>query len=64
VIATGGAAQTSPVNGRVPVESRPDLIHSAGNTLFTSGTLGRYSKMLNTVMEHPAGLYESGVNTP
>ncbi len=64
VIATGGAAQTSPVNGRVPVESRPDLIQSARDTLFTSGSLGRYSKMLNSVLEHPAGLYESGVNTP
>jgi NADH-quinone oxidoreductase subunit G len=64
VIATGGAAQTSPVNGRVPVESRPELIQSARNTLFTSGSLGRYSKMLNSVLEHPAGLYESGVNTP
>jgi NADH-quinone oxidoreductase subunit G len=64
VIATGGAAQTSPVNGRVPVESRPELIHSAGDTLFTSGSLGRYSKMLNSVMEKPGALFESGVSTP
>ena len=56
VIAAGGAAQTSPVNGRVPVESRPDLIRSAGDTLFTSGTLGRYSRILNAVMERRAGL--------
>ena len=40
---TGGAAQTMPVNGRVPVASRPDLIQSARDTLFTSGTLGPYS---------------------
>ena len=39
-IATGGAAQTMPVNGRVPVERRPDLMQSAHNSLFTSGTLG------------------------
>jgi NADH-quinone oxidoreductase subunit G len=58
VIATGGAAQTMPVNGRVPASSRPDLIRSAGDTLFTSGTLGRYSKMLNQVMEAPGKLYE------
>ncbi len=64
IIATGGAAQTSPVNGRVPLESRPELIQSARDTLFTSGSLGRYSKMLNSVMERQAGLYESGVNTP
>src|SRR5204862_4295319 len=50
-IDTGGAARTMPVNGRVPVESRPDLIRSAHDNLFTSGTLGRYSKMLNSVLE-------------
>lgn len=50
-IDTGGAARTMPVNGRVPVESRPDLIRSAHDDLFTSGTLGRYSKMLNSVLE-------------
>ena len=64
IIATGGAAQTSPVNGRVRLESRPELIQSARDTLFTSGSLGRYSKMLNSVLERQAGLYESGVNTP
>ena len=64
IIATGGAAQTSPVNGRVPVESRPELIQSARDTLFTSGSLGRYSKMLNSVLERQSRLYESGVNTP
>jgi NADH-quinone oxidoreductase subunit G len=46
-----GAQQTMPVNGRVGVESRPDLIWSAHDTLFTSGTLGRYSKILNSVIE-------------
>jgi len=58
VIATGGAAQTAPVNGRVPVESRPDLIESARDTLFTSGTLGRYSPRLNSVLEAPGALYD------
>jgi NADH-quinone oxidoreductase subunit G len=51
VIATGGAAQTLPVNGRVPVENRPDLVRSDHNGLFSSGTLGRYSKVLNSVVE-------------
>jgi NADH-quinone oxidoreductase subunit G len=50
-IATGGAAQTMPLNGRIPVESRPDLVHSDHNGLFASGTLGRYSKVLNSVIE-------------
>jgi NADH-quinone oxidoreductase subunit G len=51
VIATGGAAQTRPVNGRIPVESRPELAHSDHNGLFASGTLGRYSRVLNSVVE-------------
>jgi NADH-quinone oxidoreductase subunit G len=59
VIATGGAAATAPVNGRVNVESRPELIRSFGDTLFTSGSLGRHSKILNTVPEAPGKLYES-----
>ena len=58
VVATGGAAQTTPVNGRVPVTVQPDLIRSSGDTLFTSGTLGRYSKMLSSVLEAPGSLYK------
>ncbi len=57
VLATGGAAQTAPVNGRVPVSSRPELIQSARDTLFTSGTLGRYCKKLNSTLEAPGALY-------
>lgn len=57
VIETGGAAATAPVNGPVRFESRPELIRSAGNTLFTSGTLGRFSGMLNGVLEAPGALY-------
>jgi NADH-quinone oxidoreductase subunit G len=38
-------------------EPRPDLIRSAGDTLFTSGTLGRYSKVLGSLTEAPGGLY-------
>ncbi|HEX4168482.1 MAG TPA: NADH-quinone oxidoreductase subunit NuoG [Bryobacteraceae bacterium] len=57
VIETGGAAPTAPVNGRVSFESRPDLIRSAANTLYTSGTLGRFSPMLNSVIESPGALY-------
>jgi NADH-quinone oxidoreductase subunit G len=50
-LVTVEAQQTTPVNGRVGVESRPDLIWSAHDNLFTSGTLGRYSKILNSVIE-------------
>ncbi len=50
-----GAQQTMPVNGRVGVESRADLIWSAHDNLFTSGTLGRYSKILNSVIEKRSG---------
>ncbi len=38
-------------------EGAPGLIRSAGDTLYTSGTMGRYSKMLNTVKEGPGELY-------
>jgi NADH-quinone oxidoreductase subunit G len=55
-MAAGGAAQTAPVNGRIVagpgVELRPDLVHSDHNGLFASGTLGRYSKVLNSVLEN------------
>jgi NADH-quinone oxidoreductase subunit G len=55
VIATGGAAVTTPLNGRVA--GLPGSIHSAGDTLFTSGSLSKYSKILNSVMESPGALY-------
>jgi NADH-quinone oxidoreductase subunit G len=58
VIATGGAAQTAAVNGRVPVTARPELIESARDTLFTSGSMGRYSKTLSAVMESPGALFK------
>ena len=55
VLATGGATPTMPLNGRVA--ALPGTVASAGDTLFTSGTLSRYSKMLNSVMESPGKLY-------
>ena len=45
------------MNGHVPSSSRPDLIQSSRDTLFTSGSLGRYSKTLSSVLEAPGGLY-------
>jgi NADH-quinone oxidoreductase subunit G len=51
VIAAGGAAQTIPVNGRISVPERADPIRASHDNLFTSGTLGRYSKVLHNVME-------------
>jgi NADH-quinone oxidoreductase subunit G len=57
VIESGGAAPTTPLNGRVAYTPRPEMVQSARNTLFTSGTLGRYSKMLNAVLEAPGGIY-------
>ena len=55
VVATGGAAQTMPLNGRIPVDSRPDLVRSDHNGLFDSGTLGRYSRVLHSVVESRSG---------
>jgi NADH-quinone oxidoreductase subunit G len=60
ILNSGGATPTQPLNGRV--EAMPGSIASAGDTLFTSGTLGRYSKVLSEVMESPGGLY--GGKTP
>ncbi len=57
VILTGGAARTTPVNGPVKVDVRVEDIHSARDTLFTSGSLGRYSKLLTSVPEYPGALY-------
>jgi len=50
-IVSGGATQTMPVNGRIPIDIRAESIRSAHDDLFTSGTLGRYSRMLNSVLE-------------
>ncbi len=52
VLEMGGAAQTAALNGRLPLDGRPELIRSAHENLFTSGTLGRYSKVLNSVVEN------------
>jgi NADH-quinone oxidoreductase subunit G len=57
VLARGGAAPTVPLNGRVA--ALPGTIQSANETLFTSGTLSRYSKILNEVMESPGSLYQA-----
>ena len=58
VLSSGGAAHTAPVNGRVNVTVKPEAIQSANDTLFTSGSLGRYSKLLNSLMEAPGALYK------
>jgi NADH-quinone oxidoreductase subunit G len=55
ILGTGGAAPTQPLNGRVA--ALPGVVASAGDTLFTSGSLSRYSKILNAVMESPGALY-------
>jgi NADH-quinone oxidoreductase subunit G len=41
--------------------SRPELIVPANDNLFTSGTLGRYSNTLNSVIESRAGVPDSEV---
>jgi NADH-quinone oxidoreductase subunit G len=64
VILSGGAVQTIPLNGHVQIQSRPELVRSAGNTLYTSGTLGRYSRMLNSVLEAPGALYHDPRKEP
>lgn len=63
IVETGGAAVTTPINGAVP-SSRADLVQSARNNLFHSGTLGRYCKTLNVVIESPGTLYGQPVDAP
>jgi NADH-quinone oxidoreductase subunit G len=50
-LAAGGAAQTTPVDGRIAVAGEAGRVRSARNGLFASGTLGRYSKVLASVLE-------------
>jgi NADH dehydrogenase/NADH:ubiquinone oxidoreductase subunit G len=52
-----GAVPTMPLNGRVA--ALPGVIQSSGDTLFTSGSLTKYSKILNEVMESPGGLFQA-----
>jgi len=56
-IETGGVATTTPATGELTYRAQPELVRSSGNTLFTSGTLSKYSNMLNSVMESPGALY-------
>ncbi len=51
VLTTGGAAMTMPVNGRIAIENHPEWIQSSHDNLFTSGTLGHYCKILDSVIE-------------
>jgi NADH-quinone oxidoreductase subunit G len=41
--------------GRIPVDARAGAVHSDHNGLFASGTLGRYSKILSSVLESRQG---------
>ncbi|HXE74367.1 MAG TPA: molybdopterin-dependent oxidoreductase [Candidatus Xenobia bacterium] len=50
-VLAGEAARTAPVDGRGSIDTPAGLIVSADDSLFTSGTLGRYSQALNSVPE-------------
>jgi NADH-quinone oxidoreductase subunit G len=62
IITAGGAAATAPLNGRVA--ALPGNVASSGDTLFTSGTLGRYSNVLHSVIEAPGALYRGEATAP
>ena len=57
VLTTGGAVQAAASNGNVPLPANPQAIRSARDTLFTSGSLGRWSKVLGSVGEAPGVLF-------
>ncbi|MGH9804884.1 MAG: NADH-quinone oxidoreductase subunit NuoG [Candidatus Acidiferrales bacterium] len=48
---TGQAAMTLPADGRGPGETPAGLVFSSNDSLFTSGTLSRYSKTLKSIRE-------------
>jgi NADH-quinone oxidoreductase subunit G len=50
-----GSQATMPLNGRVA--ALPGAIASAGDTLFTSGSLTPYSEVFHSLMEAPGQLY-------
>ncbi|HSC77317.1 MAG TPA: molybdopterin-dependent oxidoreductase, partial [Candidatus Acidoferrales bacterium] len=50
-VLAGEAARTAPVDGRGSVDTPAGLIVSADDSLFTSGSLTRYSPALNSVPE-------------
>jgi hypothetical protein len=62
VLTTGGAAHTAPLNGPVPATANPEAVRSARDTMFTSGTMGRYSKVLGGLLEAPGVLFGKEVN--
>jgi len=47
----GNSEHTSLDKGGAGANQKPELISPANDTLFTSGTLGRYSRALNSVLE-------------
>jgi NADH-quinone oxidoreductase subunit G len=51
---SGNSEHTSLEKGGPGAAHKPELIASAGDTLFTSGTLGRYSRALKSVIESHA----------
>jgi len=56
-ILAGAEEHTTAIeNGLGVVENRPELIVPSNDTLFTSGTLGRYSNVLNSVIEREPGV--------
>jgi hypothetical protein len=64
VVETGGVATTTPATGELSFRAQPELVRSSENTLFTSGTMGRYSNMLSAVMESPGTLYGDTKKAP
>jgi NADH-quinone oxidoreductase subunit G len=64
LIETGGAAATTRLNGQIALQTDASVVRSARNTLYTSGTLGRYSNMLSSLIEFPGELYHDPRKKP
>ncbi|MFI5268988.1 MAG: hypothetical protein ACHQ7M_16555, partial [Chloroflexota bacterium] len=48
---TGESVLALPLNGRVPLAAAAARLRPNQDTLFTAGTLGRYSAAINAVLE-------------
>jgi len=54
-----GWDRRDPPEDAVTADGRPELVRSARNTLFTSGSLGRQSALLTSLREHPGELFKA-----
>ena len=53
------ATPVTDIAGLIQISNRRDLVLPANDTLFTSGTLGRYSAMLNDLQQNESRRHQN-----